>query len=96
MNISELKLQVINKIMQSDDADFALKAKHIFNNNDDDNNVSKEAKALINSDTVIAYRPVGQPLTIRDLKTEILQLTDDSKPGTHCSTKTRLKGILWL
>lgn len=96
MNIAELKLQVINKIMQSEDADFALKAEHLLNEAHNKEHLSKEEKTLINSDTVIAYRSDGHPLTIRELKAEILQITDDTKPGTHCSVKTRLKGILWL
>lgn len=92
MNIAELKLKVISKIMQDDDAGFAAKAEYFLN--EDRHSVNE--KGIIPDSTIIAYRADGQPLTIRDLKAEILQITDDTKPGTHCSTKTRLKGILWL
>ncbi|MXN90388.1 hypothetical protein GR160_04045 [Flavobacterium sp. Sd200] len=92
MNIAELKLQLINKIMTLDDAEFALKAEKLLN----DESHSVNEKGSVPDSTIIAYRSNGQPLSIKDLKTEILQITDDTKSGAHCSTKTRLKGILWL
>jgi hypothetical protein len=92
MNIAELKLQLINKIMQTDDASFALKAEQLLSN---EQPIPEEIPAF-NNNTVIAYRADGLPLTVKDLKREILQITDDSKHAAHCSAKTRLKGILWL
>ena len=101
MNIAELKLQVISKIMESDDAGFTTKIEQLLNKPDGDAEENSVAHAVhLDNSTVIAYRANGQPLTIKDLKAEILDITDDgcrgSKPATHCSVKTRLKGILWL
>ena len=87
--------------MESEDAAFTTKLEQLLNKTDSDAEEHPIANALQpDSNTVIAYRADGQPLTIKDLKAEILDITDDgcrgSKPATHCSVKTRLKGILWL
>ena len=101
MSIAELKLQVISKIMESDDAGLAAKMEKLLgeaNGNAEENSAAHAVHP--DNNTIIAYRADGQPLTIKDLKAEILEITDDgcrgSKPATHCSVKTRLKGILWL
>lgn len=93
MNIAELKLQLINKIMQLDDINLTTKAELFLNEKE---NCAQASSVVIDSSTVVAYRTDGQPLTLRDLKNEILKMTDDTKPATHCSVKTKLKGILWL
>jgi len=100
MNTAELKLQIIRRIMESDDADLAYRVEQLLSK--DNNNTKKEPQHDLHEagSTVIAYRADGQPLTVRDLKAEILEITDDgckgSGPATHCSVKTRLKGIFWL
>lgn len=87
--------------MESEDAGLAAKIEQVLKNSEDaaqESSVTRDAH--LDSNTVIAYRADGQALTIKDLKAEILEITDDgckgSKPATHCSVKTRLKGILWL
>jgi hypothetical protein len=98
MNIAELKLQLISKIMQSDDIDFANRIEQVLK--DDYNGNTMVSQTQLDRNTVIAYRADGRPLTVHDLKAEILDITDDgrrgSKPVANCSVKTRLKGILWL
>jgi len=98
MNIAELKLQLISKIMQSDDIDFANRIEQVLK--DDYNGNTMVSQTQLDRNIVIAYRADGRPLTVHDLKAEILDITDDgsrgSKPVANCSVKTRLKGILWL
>jgi hypothetical protein len=98
MSIAELKLQLISKIMQFDDIDFANRIEQVLK--DDYNGNTMVSQAQLDRNTVIAYRADGRPLTVHDLKAEIMDITDDgsrgSKPGANCSVKTRLKGILWL
>ena len=101
MNTAELKLRVISKIMESEDAGFTAKIEQLLNEPTGSAEEESEAHAVhSDNNTVIAYRADGQPLTVKDLKAEILEITDDgcrgSKPATHCSVKVRLKGILWL
>lgn len=84
--------------MQSDDIDFANRIEQVLK--DDYNGNTMVSKTQLDRNTVIAYRADGRPLTVHDLKAEILDITDDgsrgSKPVANCSVKTRLKGILWL
>jgi len=101
MNIAELKLQIISKIMESDGSRLASKMEQLLNDENSNTSENSAAHAIhLDNTTVIAYRADGQPLTIKDLKAEILEITDDgcrgAKPATHCSVKTRLKSILWL
>ena len=99
MNIAQLKLDIIKKIMESDDDELAIKLEQVLSNK---NYTQRETDPGVyeSGTTVIAYKADGQPLTIENLKAEILALTDDgckgSKPASHCSVKTQLRGILWL
>ena len=100
MNIAELKLQLISKIMQSDDIDFANRIEQVLKDDYNEKGNTMVSQTHLDKNTVIAYRADGRPLTVHDLKAEILDITDDgsggSKPAANCSVKTRLKGILWL
>jgi len=100
MNIAELKLDIIKKIMESDDEELAFKLEQLFSNNNNTTVKETEPDFYESFNTIIAYKADGQPLTIKNLKAEILEITDDgckgAKPASHCSVKTRLKGILWL
>lgn len=100
MNIAELKLQLISKIMQSDDIDFANRIEQVLKDDNSNKGNTEVSKTHLDRNTVIAYRADGSPLTVHDLKAEILDITDDgnrgNKQGANCSVKTRLKGILWL
>ena len=100
MNIAQLKLDIIKKIMESNDDEFALKLEQVLSQKN--NRIEKESHTDVyeSGTTVIAYKADGQPLTIENLKAEILAMTDDgckgAKPASHCSVKTQLRGILWL
>jgi hypothetical protein len=100
MSIAELKLQLISKIMQSDDIDFANRIEQVLKDDYNEKGNTMVSQTQLDRNTVIAYRADGCPLTVYDLKTEILDITDDGshgcKPAANCSVKTRLKGILWL
>lgn len=100
MNIAELKLDIIKKIMESDDETLAFKLEQLLSNTNTPIIQEPEPDFYESFNTIIAYRADGQPLTIKNLKAEILEITDDgckgAKPASHCSVKTRLKGILWL
>lgn len=101
MNIAELKLDIIKKIMESNDVELTFKLEQLLsNNNNTSENKEPESDFYESFNTIIAYKADGQPLTIKNLKAEILEITDDgckgAKPASHCSVKTRLKGILWL
>jgi hypothetical protein len=100
MSIAELKLQLISKIMQSDDIDFANRIEQVLKDDYNEKGNIMVSQIQLDRNTVIAYRADGSPLTIYDLKAEIMDITDDgsrgSKPAANCSMKTRLKGILWL
>lgn len=99
MNIAELKLDIIKKIMESEDEALAFKLEQLLTNNTT-TVIESEPDFYESFNTIIAYKADGQPLTIKNLKAEILEITDDgckgAKPASHCSVKTRLKGILWL
>ena len=100
MNIAELKLKLISKIMESDDIDFANRIEQVLKDDYDEKGNIMVYQAQLDRNTVVAYRADGCPLTVHDLKAEILDITDDgsrsNKLAANCSVKTRLKGILWL
>ena len=100
MNIAQLKLDIIKKIMESDDDELAIKLEQVLTKKNNKVEIITHTDVYESGTTVIAYKADGQPLTIENLKAEILALTDDgckgAKPASHCSVKTQLRGILWL
>lgn len=103
MNTTALKFEIIKKIMETEEKGFENKIYDIVSEYYPPQ-VTPENKETTTEkpekDPIIAYKADGQPLTIKDLKAEILEIIDDTckgvRPETHCRVKTRLKGILWL
>jgi hypothetical protein len=100
MSTTELKFEIIKKIMETDNEGFNDKIQGILNQYYPEKEPENTEPEPYNTKQIIAYKADGQALTIKDLKAEILEIIDDtckgSAPATHCKVKTRLKGILWL
>ncbi|TRW25755.1 hypothetical protein FMM05_05910 [Flavobacterium zepuense] len=100
MSTTELKFEIIKRIMETDEDGFDGKIQNILNQYYPEKQTETKEPEVYNIKQIIAYKADGQALTIKDLKAEILEIIDDtckgSAPSTHCKVKTRLKGILWL